>query len=188
MNRSRKFPRLKDERRNIDSGFGKIYDHAIRIAEKIGTTAEMPRIASRQWHHSNSEATNPLEYFKRNVAITFLDHIITFIDQQFSQSSINSSLLLGLVPSVLCSKDLDLQAAVGMYFLPSPELFEMELRRWKNKYTMKPIDKRPSSPAQAIKECDRDMFPNIYILLQIACTIPVTSCECERSASGSTIT
>ena len=34
------------------------------------------------------------------------------------------------------------------------------------------------------KECDRDMFPNIYILLQITCTIPVTSCECERSASG----
>ena len=72
--------------------------------------------------------------------------------------------------SVLCSKDLDPQAAVGMYNedLPSPELFEMELRWWKNKYTMKPIDKRPSSPAQAIKECDRDMFPNIYILLQIA--------------------
>ena len=54
---------FKDERQNIDSGFGKIYDHAIRIAEKIGTTAEMPRIASRQRHRSNSEATNPLEYF-----------------------------------------------------------------------------------------------------------------------------
>ena len=45
-------------------------------------------------------------------------------------------------------------------------------------------DERPSSAAEAIKECDRDMFPNIYILLQIACTIPVTSCKYERSASG----
>ena len=68
--------------------------------------------------------------------------------------------------------------------LPSPEVFEMELKRWKNKYTLKPADQRPSSPALSIKECDQDMFPNIYILLQIACTIPVTSCECERSASG----
>ena len=42
---------------------------------------------------------------------------------------------------------------------------------------------RPSSPAAAIKACDRDNFPNIFVLLQIACTIPVTSCECERSAS-----
>ena len=128
---------FRDERLNIDSGFSKIYDHAIRIAEKIGTKAEMLRIASRQRHRSNSEATNPLEYFKRNVAIPFLDHVITFIDQQFSRSSITSSLLLGLVPSILCSKDVNLQAAVSMFSedLPSPELFEMELKRWKNKYT-----------------------------------------------------
>ena len=44
---------------------------------------------------------------------------------------------------------------------------------------------RPSSPAAAIKACDRDNFPNIFVLLQIACTIAVTSyaCECECSAS-----
>ena len=63
---------FKDEWENIDLGFGKIYDHAMRMAEKIGTIAEMPRIASRQCHRSNTEATNPLEYFKRNVAIPFL--------------------------------------------------------------------------------------------------------------------
>ncbi|KAL9965096.1 hypothetical protein ACROYT_G028845 [Oculina patagonica] len=42
---------------------------------------------------------------------------------------------------------------------------------------------RPASPAVAIKDCDDDLFLNISILLKIACTIPVTSCECERSAS-----
>ena len=52
-----------------------------------------------------------------------------------------------------------------------------------NRYMARREDERPSA-AEAIKECDGDMFPNIYILLQIACTIPVTSCECERSASG----
>ena len=141
----------------------------------------MPRIASRQKHRSNTEAANPLEYYKRNMAIPFLDHIIAFIDQQFSQSSINASLLLGLVPSVLCSKDVNLQTAVCMYSedLPSPEVFEMELKRWKHKYSLKPQNQRSTSPALAIKECDWDMFPNVYILLQIACTIPVTSCECE---------
>ena len=49
---------FRNERQNIDSGFGKIYDHAIRIAEKIGTTAEMPCIVSRQQHRSNTEAAN----------------------------------------------------------------------------------------------------------------------------------
>ena len=92
-----------------------------------------------------------------------------------------------LVPSILCSsKPIDLGACVNQYSsdLPSPELFEMEIQRWKNRYMPKQYKERPSSAADAIKECDKDMFPNIYILLQIACTVPVTSCECERSASG----
>ena len=61
------------------------------------------------------------------MAIPFLDHIVSFIDQQFSQLSINASLLLGLISNILCSKDVDLQTAVSMYNedLPSPELFEM---------------------------------------------------------------
>ena len=42
---------------------------------------------------------------------------------------------------------------------------------------------RTASPAVAIKDCDAALFPNISILLQIASTIPVTSCEFERSAS-----
>ena len=31
--------------------------------------------------------------------------------------------------------------------------------------------------------CDPSMFPNICTLLKIACTLPVISCECERSGS-----
>ena len=34
------------------------------------------------------------------------------------------------------------------------------------------------------KECDDDLFPNIYALLKICATIPAMSCECERSASS----
>ena len=52
------------------------------------------------------------------------------------------------------------------------------------RYLSMPEDLRPVSPAQAIQDCDRDLFPNIFTLLQIACTIPVTSCDCERSASA----
>ena len=32
-------------------------------------------------------------------------------------------------------------------------------------------------------DCDKDLYPNMYTLLQIACTLPVTSSECERNAS-----
>ena len=51
------------------------------------------------------------------------------------------------------------------------------------KYSTVPADKLPNSPSEAIKECDAQLYPNIRILLQIKGTLPVTSCECERSAS-----
>ena len=94
--------------------------------------------------------------------------------------------LLGLVPSVLCSKEIDTERAAVTYAgdLPSPELLQFELEQWKQKYMVISPDKRPLSPAKAIKDCDPDCFPNVYVLLKIACTIPVTSCECERSASA----
>ena len=40
----------------------------------------------------------------------------------------------------------------------------------------------PNTAAKALKECDDDLFPNIYVLLKICATIPATSRECERSA------
>ena len=63
-------------------------------------------------------------------------------------------------------------------------MLKPEMRRWRKRYIVMLADKRPSSPVQAIKERDEDMFPNISVLLKIACTLPVTSYECERSASA----
>ena len=51
------------------------------------------------------------------------------------------------------------------------------------RYDNLPEEMRPTTPASAIKDCDKDMSPNVYVLLQLACTIPATSCEWERSAS-----
>jgi hypothetical protein len=42
----------------------------------------------------------------------------------------------------------------------------------------------PDNLIQSLSACDRDNFPNLYTLLQIACILPVTSCEAERSFSA----
>ena len=79
-----------------------------------------------------------------------------------------------------------MEAAIEKYNddLPSPELISTELRRWKARYCEMAEELRPCTPAAAIKDCDSDLYPNIRVLLQVACTLPVTSCECERSASA----
>ena len=67
--------------------------------------------------------------------------------------------------------------------MPSSELFTQEHTRWKIWYLAKAASERPSSCASALTDCDKDLYPNTYTLLQTACTLPVTSCECERNAS-----
>ena len=63
--------------------------------------------------------------------------------------------------------------------LLKPELFSAKLRRWRKRYIVMPADKRPSSPAQAIKECDEDMCVS-----QNCMHASSNSCECERNASA----
>ena len=41
----------------------------------------------------------------------------------------------------------------------------------------------PSRLVDALQACDVTTYPNIKVLLQLALTLPVTSCECERSFS-----
>ena len=175
----------KEERRRIEESFQVIYDQSVRLADKVGSIPFMPHIAMRQQYRSNETAESVFDYFKKNVAIPFLDHIISNLDEQFSSLAVTASSLLGLVPTVICTKQVGTSAALELYHedLPSPELVALEMTRWKLQYERMPADKRPATTSAAIKDCDPIHFPNIRTLLQLACTLPVTSCECERSAS-----
>ena len=60
----------------------------------------------------------------------------------------------------------------------------MEITRWKVMFQLLPPEDRPETLVKAMKECDQQRFPNLHVLLRVACTLPVTSCECEHSASA----
>ena len=96
------------------------------------------------------------------------------------------SKLLELVPCVIKESQLNVQQLtdlVDLYQddLPSPQLFSSKFQRWK----IMVQDGRivADSCASPLKACDPDDFPNLYMLLKIAATLPVTTCECERSIS-----
>lgn len=120
----------KEIRKTVDADFEKIYDQAVRMASQIGTEPTKPRAAGRQEHRANAPAQDVKNYYLRNMAIPFLDHIIAEFEAQFSELSVKASKLLGLIPSILCSQDehIDISAAVEMYEedLPSPELIDQE--------------------------------------------------------------
>lgn len=93
------------ERNDVDISFRHIYQQSVRMAESVSTTPEMPRITGRQQHHSNPSSFSVEDYFKKTVAIPLLDHIITSMRDRFSTAAIVASSLLGVVPSVCCSRE-----------------------------------------------------------------------------------
>ena len=59
-----------------------------------------------------------------------------------------------------------------------------EFLRWKATWRRRSEEATEiDSLAKAIKNCDQDSYPHLFILIKIACTTGVTSCECERSGS-----
>ena len=67
--------------------------------------------------------------------------------------------------------------------LPSSQVFDVELFRWRHKWLNVDQDHLPSIAPQALGECNHEFFRNIRKLLCILCTLPITSVECERSFS-----
>ncbi|VDI37412.1 Hypothetical predicted protein [Mytilus galloprovincialis] len=176
----------QEMRKNVEEYFNVVFLHSERMAEAVGQTSQMPRIVGRQIHKSNVKAATPKEYYFKNLAIPFLDNVNMEIDTQFSVLSTKCMKLFALVPSILFQKSMkvsDLQEVVDLYEndLPSPELFDEEFFAWKLKSQQ--MQERPSTCRNAIKLCAKEHFPNIYVLLKIACTLPITSCERERSFS-----
>ena len=88
-------------------------------------------------NRSNIASLSPLDYHKKHIAILFLDHICTHLAEQFSSLSITATSILQLVPSVMRSKEINLSEVVKQYSsdMPSPELVDKELLRWKSKYS-----------------------------------------------------
>ena len=57
-----------------------------------------------------------------------------------------------------------MQAAFQYYAddLPSPQVFDVELFRWRRKWLNADQDHLPRSTAQALEECNHEFFPNVH--------------------------
>ena len=120
------------------------------------------------------------------MAIPLLDSLIIQLQDRFSDEDCHACDLLFLAPSIIANNTLELsEATQGMLFwendLPFTKSLGNELRGWQTMWQS--ADKElPSNLLLALGACDMDAFPNIHRLL-IACTLPISSAEAERSFS-----
>ena len=179
---------LNKIRENIDKEFSEWYTEISQLADRVGVSECVPRKTSIQRNRSNVPSTTPQEHYKRSIAIPLLDCLIVQLKDRFHGDSRHTQSLLSLIPSVLISSKVQhLHHLDGLLFwdadLPCPKSLSSELRRWHTLWTDVEDSDTPQNFIQALASCDSDSFPNIYQLLLIGCTLPVTSAEAERTFS-----
>ena len=175
--------RLKGYRNDIDQEFQEWFYAATTLVESAGGVVSQPRVSGRQQHHNNSPAETPEAYNRRNVAISFLDHLLKEMETRFDQSSRTSSVIFKLIPKLAVDDLQDLCDKLMFWRtdLSSPMSLLSELKYWKSSHSK---DLTVTNLSECLRCCDRDVFPNIYELLCLGCVAPVSSCEAEKSFSG----
>ena len=124
-----------DIRSGIDKWFERLYTKVLRLSELVGSAEERPRVNRR----GATPAETAKEYWKRAVAIPFLDIVSSELKSRFSHEKRAHYELCALVPEVISKKDenavtslLNVLKEKWEHILPLPAAFESELFRWSN--------------------------------------------------------
>ncbi|KAG1707493.1 putative glutamate receptor [Nymphon striatum] len=111
------------------------------------------------------------------------------MNERFASDSTSTiSALFNLLPSVIIKIDISelpkLVNGLETYrdYLPRIKSLRTELEVCRAKWLN--IASPADSLLEALRSCSQELFPNLVVVLQIACVIPVTSCEAEMSFSA----
>ena len=172
---------IKSARKNIDIDFQVWYKEMLDLSEKLGIVEAIPRKTA----YGGIAQTFPV--LVQLITTPLLDSLIIQMQDRFSDENRHARHLLYLVPSIIVNNTQELsEAAKGMLFwendLPFPKSLGNELRRWQTMWQSAEKE-LPNNLLLALGACDEDTFPNIHRLLLIACTLPISSAEAERSFS-----
>jgi len=189
---------LKEMRENSQREFNKIFTSANKLGQDLhGCSFRLthPRINRRQVHRDNAQVSSTEEYYRISYYNEFISHIISELQDRFIENPLHGFGLLYLLPTECCSDNAEdseddvpgvLLQAVDFYQndIPHALMFPTEYRMWVRMWKQKQSgDELPRKLIDVYKACDYLNFPNIHILLQLALTLPITSCESERSFS-----
>ena len=176
---------LNDWRLNASINFAKRYKKAEAVTLQNDLQISTPGIAARQKNRSNILAANPEEYFRMNVYIPFLDHILMNLKERFDKHRNIITGLQGVVPKYM-KDDCSFHEILSLYeadMSESRNAVEVEIKMWMNTWKNVAKDEKPGNALSAYIECNEIMFPNVKKLLKILATIPVSTCTPERSFS-----
>ena len=155
------------------------------MSSLIDIVTNIPQIAACQQHQENEDSDTPFNYYRKNMCLTFRDHLINGIDVRFNKYGQTALMVQAFTLSVVHERDVTIDGVVVIYKdeLPVPNNCQEDLIWWKRRWSVRDISERPQTVAQALKQCNNFACPNLSVLLKNAGTVAVTSCKCKHSGS-----
>ncbi|KAL4126233.1 hypothetical protein QTP88_010459 [Uroleucon formosanum] len=174
---------LKNLRENIEVEFRKMFENA-KYGDFLDITISVDRLNKRQKHRDNpltneNGSLDPEVYYRVTICIPFIDSFITQLSDRFLDHR-----------NVFCGFQCLFDYESGdvpdefdeliKFYLPECDIntVRAELKMWKIK--LERTENKPKSGLDAIKECNNIIYPNIFNLLNILCTLPVSTATPER--------
>ena len=169
------------------------WSNATALGDLVGSSPSMPRI----WKRQPISWPPPLTYYRIELTSQLLDHLINQLSFRFDKSDLNLVKGFVVIPALLqerivrhgrASWNSHLWQFVEPYKedLPDFDCLISEMDIWEMYWTQKFVGKLPDRISDTLKETVsmKTKFPNIFCALCILGTIPITTCECERSISS----
>ena len=186
---------LKSALRGIQSDLNTrhhaLYEEAVTLARPVSVQPSMTRIIQRQVHRNNAPATTPEDYYRINLTTDFLNHALMQLDSRFEDDVFVYYKEFSVIPSILLATDpiwkdnvrdfsnhyrQDISNYAGL-----PATLLLWERMWKRKKDRR--EDIPDSIGATLEKIEKDAYVNIYTILHILITIPISSASCERFIS-----
>ncbi|KAL4142011.1 hypothetical protein QTP88_004543 [Uroleucon formosanum] len=176
---------VKSDRCNSECQFNLIFKKAEETAIKIGLELKIPRRAIRQTQRDNYPSNNINDFFRQSLFIPYLDSIIMSISDRFSDENVKSFSLFNLHPKIMIKMNIEefseVVKSINSLYGPLLDNFEEEAITWYEMWLKKTCD--PNTEIIDLLE-ESKYYPAVNTALQIAITLPATSCSVERTFSA----
>ncbi|XP_069700787.1 52 kDa repressor of the inhibitor of the protein kinase-like [Periplaneta americana] len=79
-----------------------VMNKAVTLAQSVDVEVNVPRVASRQIHRNNVASKSPKDYYRLNVFLPFLDHLLSDLSVRFSPARNNFYPNIRELLTILC--------------------------------------------------------------------------------------
>jgi hypothetical protein len=172
---------LKEKR--TEEAFSELYSRSSKIADALDIDLTPRGGVGRQTHRENAGVgVTPEQHWRINLFFPFIDHVINEMERLFPTEMKDQMLGFYLKPKYVALTTPQIINSMFEAFADVTDLdaFKNEISRWTKKTEML----TGKSLQETVRITNKDLYPNINLVLRLHLFLPVTSVCCEQSFSS----